>query len=108
MTARQIHVEGTSLLMSTLKDRLALAKALHRQDYVALHGAAEIAWSGVNSSLAITDPARYVALREATTKFFLKGYGILNRDILKEMAYQQLARKPGNAPHRKTATHSKD
>ncbi|MBW4656634.1 MAG: hypothetical protein KME20_26860 [Kaiparowitsia implicata GSE-PSE-MK54-09C] len=93
MSAREIHVAGVRLLVSLKTDRLAIAKAIKARDVVALHGAAEIAWSRPDPSLAATDPALFKALSDGVTAFFLKGYAILNRDTLAERAKQALAKR---------------
>lgn len=94
MSARTIHVAGTKLLISLKRDPLAIAKALHAMDVVALHGAAEIAWSGPDPKLAATDPALFKALRDGGTLFFLKGYGVLNRKSLRDAALARLTGVP--------------
>lgn len=90
MLTREVHVAGTRLLVDLKKDPLSIAKALHDMDVVALHGAAEIAWTGPDPKLAATDPALFKALREGRTLFFLKGYAVLNRDMLRELALARL------------------
>lgn len=90
MSAREIHVAGVRLLVLLKKDPLAIAKALTAMDVVALHGAAEIAWSGPPPALAATDPALYKALRDGATLFFLKGYAVLDRDTFRDAAQARL------------------
>lgn len=89
MMQRKIHVSGTQLLLSLHRDNLAIAKALKEQNYIALHGATEIAWSGPDKSLAITDPPLYKALSYSITMFFMKGYAILSREKLTRLAHQE-------------------
>ena len=79
---RERWVGGTSLLLSLLKDDLAIAKAIRSKNYHDLHAAALIAAKGLSPSVAMTDPAQYKAIREATTIFYLKGYRCLNVDRL--------------------------
>lgn len=90
MSAREIHVAGTRLLVSLKTDPLAIAKALKRRDAVALSGAAEIAWRSPDPKLAATDPALYKALRDGATAYFLKGYAVLDRQRLREAAQEML------------------
>ena len=84
---RENWVRGTNLLMSLLRDDLVIAKAIQAKQYRDLHAAALIALTGVSPRIAITDPAQYRALREATTLFFLKGYRCLNVEALRALSH---------------------
>lgn len=93
MTERSVSAAGEALLIRSLTEPLAIARAIKAKDVVALAGAAAIAQQDLKPSDAMTDPARYNALRRAITLFHLKGYGAMNADALKERATRVLQRK---------------
>ena len=95
MNKREQWVAGVSLLREYLRDDLALSRALRERRLSDLIAAVELANKGVDSSLAVTDPVLYKALRDAITKFFLRGYGCLDVRLL-----QLKAEKEARAPHR--------
>ena len=95
MSKREQWVAGVSLLREYLRDDLALARTLRERRWSELLAVVEIANKGVDPALAVTDPTLYKALRDATTKFFLRGYGCLDARLLKLQA-----EKEAKAPHR--------
>ncbi|MCX6866751.1 MAG: hypothetical protein NTV46_11145 [Verrucomicrobia bacterium] len=50
--------------------------------------AVEFAESDIPRDLAITDPALYRSLRDAITRFYLRGGGALNLEKLRHLANQ--------------------
>lgn len=84
--ARQRWVLGTGLLKEFQKDNLAIPRALQQKRWDMLAAAADIAWTDVDKRLALTDPALYCTLREAITIFHLKGWGALDRHVLRQKA----------------------
>lgn len=95
MSKREQWVTGVSLLREYLRDDLVLARALRERRWSDLLAVVEIANKGIDPSLAVTDPALYKALRDATTKFFLRGYGCLDARSLKLKS-----EKEAKTPHR--------
>ena len=95
MNKRERWVAGVSLLREYLRDDLALARTLRERRWFDLLAAVELANKDVDPSLAVTDPALYKALRDAITKFFLRGYGCLDARLLRLKA-----EKEAKAPHR--------
>lgn len=79
---RERWVAGTHLLLSLLEDDLAVVKAIRAGRYFDLHAAALLARREVSPDMAMTDPARFTALRQAITIFFLKGYRCLDIEKL--------------------------
>lgn len=96
MTAREMHVAGVALLIRSLTDRLAVARALKDRDFVALAGASALAHAGVSPALAAKDPARYRALSHAVMLFHLRGHTVLDPRRLSDMA------KRGASPRART------
>ena len=81
---RDRWVAGTQLLLSVLEDDLAIAKAIRAGKFYELHAAAVLARKDVPPEMAMTDPVRYKALRQAITIFFLKGYRCLDIEKLEQ------------------------
>jgi hypothetical protein len=86
MSERALSVAGQALLIRSLKEKHAIARAIKARDVVALAGAAMIAKRDLSAADAMTDPARYRALRQAITQFHLNGYGAMNVEALKKRA----------------------
>jgi hypothetical protein len=84
--ARERWVLGTELLKEFRRDDLAIARALKQKRWKSLAAAAELAWLDVDKRLALTDPALYRSLRDAITLFHLKGWGSLDRNVLRQRA----------------------
>jgi hypothetical protein len=78
MTNREQWVTGTGLLLEFLGDDLVLARAIRDRRWSALLAAAELANGEIDATLAVTDPALYRALRDAVTKYHMRGYGCLD------------------------------
>ena len=90
-SSRDIRAAGERLLIRLASDSLALAKAVGRRDVESLAGAAWIASREVPTSMAMTHPARYRALRNGVTQYYSKGYGILDLDTLARAAAAAMA-----------------
>lgn len=71
---RDTRVAGEALLIGSLTDRYAIAKAILALDKVALASAARIVRADAPIELARSDPARYRALRTAITNYRIRGY----------------------------------
>ena len=97
MNKREQWVSGVSLLREYLRDDLALARALRERRWSDLLAAAELANNGVDPTLAVTDPVLYKALRDATTKYFLRGYGCLDVGLLRIKAAKDRKAPPSAA-----------
>ena len=95
MSTTQIEAAGERLLASSLNDPLALARAIKEGDVVSLAGAARIASCGLPVSVALTDPARFWAMRRATAAYHSRGYGILDPVTLLIEARQILGGRKG-------------
>lgn len=93
MTARTIKCAGEALLINSLFDHLAIAKAVKSKDYISLAGAAQIAALPPNHGDAMIDPARFRAIHTALIKYFTKGYGIMDPINLRALAFNQLREK---------------
>lgn len=63
-----------------------LGIALRDRRWADVATAVEFAESEIDPDLAITDPALYRTLREAVTRFYLRGGGSLNRIKLHRLA----------------------
>lgn len=83
MNRRDQWVAGVALLRAYLRDDLALARALRERRWADLLAAAELANGEIDHDLALTDPALYRALRDAITKYHLRGYGGLDIQSLR-------------------------
>ncbi|RAZ83429.1 hypothetical protein [Cereibacter johrii] len=83
---REDWVTATGLLRAYLRDDLVLARALRERRWADLAAVADLANGEVDNRLAVTDPALYRALREAVTKYHIRGYGCLDVDKLRRMA----------------------
>ncbi|MFO1117713.1 MAG: hypothetical protein U1E28_18685 [Beijerinckiaceae bacterium] len=86
MTSPELRAAGEELLIRSLYDGLAIAKAIKDRDYVALAGASALAAVGPPSQLALADPLRYRRLRKAITLFYAKGYEVLDIEALLKLA----------------------
>lgn len=82
----ELAAAGEKLLIRSLSDGLAIAKAIKDRDYVALAGATALAAIGPPSQLALADPLRYRRLRKAITLFYSKGYELLDLESLVALA----------------------
>lgn len=89
MGAREKWVTAVSLLREYLTDDYVIARAWRERRWSDLLAVVELANAGVDNRLAITDPALYKALRDATTKFFMRGYGGFNVEYLRDRAEKQ-------------------
>ncbi len=63
-----------------------IATALKERRWADVGVAVEFAEADLPKDLAITDPALYRTLREAITRFYLRGGGALNLNKLRELA----------------------
>ena len=63
-----------------------IAQALKNRRWADVGSAVEFAEADLPKDLAITDPALYRTLREAITRFYLRGGGALNLDKLRQLA----------------------
>ena len=92
--ARRRWVIATALLKEFHRDHLVIPRALKQRRWEELAAVADLAWTDVDKSLALTDPALYRTLREAITLFHIKGWGALDRQKLNEMAASQEVQAP--------------
>ena len=83
---RDDWVTAVGLLRAYLRDDLVIARALRDRRWSDLAAVAELADGEIDNRLAVTDPALYRALRDAVTKYHLRGYGCLDADKLRRMA----------------------
>lgn len=90
MNRRDQWVAGVALLRAYLRDDLALARALRERRWTDVLAAAEIASGEVDHDLALTDPALYRTLRDAITKYHLRGYGGLDVQSLRLIAAREI------------------
>ena len=65
-----------------------VATALKERRWADVAIAVEFAETGLSRDLAITDPALYRTLRDAITRFYLRGGGALNLEKLRQLARQ--------------------
>lgn len=79
---REQEITAQSLL--TRPD--GIAAALKERRWADVGAAVEFAEADLPKDLAITDPALYRTLREAITRFYLRGGGALNLNKLRELA----------------------
>jgi len=84
MTSRDRWVTGVGLLLRSLQEDLAIARALKERRWAELAAVAEIAQRDVDPKLAATDPALYRALRDALTLYHLRGYHALDVAMLRQ------------------------
>jgi hypothetical protein len=63
-----------------------VAKALKERHWADVAIAVEFAETEIPRDLAITDPALYRTLRDAITRFYLRGGGALNLEKLRQLA----------------------
>lgn len=63
-----------------------VAKALRDRRWADVGYAVEFAEADLPKDLAITDPALYRTLRDAITRFYLRGGGSLNLEKLRQLA----------------------
>ena len=63
-----------------------IASALKERRWADVGAAVEFAETDLPKDLAITDPALYRTLREAITRFYLRGGGALNLEKLRRLA----------------------
>lgn len=89
MNAREKWVTGVRLLREYLTDDYVLARALRERRWSDLLAAAELANNGIDHEYAVTDPILYKNIRDATTKYFMRGYGCLHVPLLREQAEKQ-------------------
>lgn len=83
MNKRDKWVASVGLLREFLRDDLALARAIREQRWGDLAAVAELANVEVDHSLAVTDPVLYRTLRDAITKYHLRGYACLDVRLLR-------------------------
>lgn len=76
--------EITAQNLLTRPDGIARALKEHRWADVGI--AVEFAEADLPKDLAITDPALYRTLRDAITRFYLRGGGALNLEKLRNLA----------------------
>ena len=79
---REIWTTGVAMLRQYIKDDLAIARALKERRWSDVRAAAIVARADADPRLAATDPVLYKTLRDAITKFNLRGYGGLDPDLL--------------------------
>ncbi|GAB4361719.1 MAG: hypothetical protein Kow00114_16470 [Kiloniellaceae bacterium] len=89
MDKRNRLATGVRLLRDYLHDDLVLARTLRERRWSDLLAAVEIANTEIDPSIAVTDPALYKTLRDAVTKFFLRGYGCLDVGLLRLKAEKE-------------------
>jgi hypothetical protein len=82
----ELRAAGEELLIRSLNDGLAIAKAIKNRDYIALAGATALAAVGPPKRLALADSRRYRRLQKAITLFYAKGYELLDFESLMALA----------------------
>ena len=85
---------GVSGLKAFLENPLHLARLLRQRKWSELLAIAELAGKDVDPAMAETDPMLYATLREAITLFNLKGYHVLDRRALDQMAREAASPLP--------------
>ena len=78
------ETEITAQTLLTRPD--GIASALKERRWADVGAAVEFAEADLPKDLAITDPALYRTLREAITRFYLRGGGALNLEKLRRLA----------------------
>jgi len=71
-------------LKEYLEDELAVARLLNERRWADLLAVVRFVETDVDPELAVTDPALYKVLRDAITKFYMRGYGCLDASLLQE------------------------
>ena len=91
-SARSLHVDSLEAL---LKGRMA--KLIIDRDFELLREVARLAQADAPVDLAMTDPARYRAIREAVTRYHLKGWTDVTPENIDRLAAHFRAKaSPGN------------
>lgn len=101
MNQRDEWAASVGLLREYLRDDLALARAIRERRWADLAAVAELANADVDHSLAVTDPVLYRTLRDAITKYHLRGYACLSVHLLRLKAAR--GRSTPRPPHSRPA-----
>jgi hypothetical protein len=92
MSDREIKAAGEALLLKFATDPLAIPRAIKAKDFVSLAGIADIASREVSPSMALLHPARFRVMRRAISDYYVRGYALLDKDVLKRRALAQIAK----------------
>ena len=81
-----IELKAAAAARTLLTGPDGVARALKERRWADVGAAVEFAETDLPKDLAITDPALYRTLREAITRFYLRGGGALNLEKLRRLA----------------------